>query len=516
LDQPEKPGLSAASKAPVFRSSRARRWRGRSLFSTLLCLFAWQPGGTIGGTITGNPAEILSAASLNVNVTNNKTLKMRYKNSSPGISVYIYYMTGDDTGFSGSKIAVFHPAANSGFTEYTLTMPANFTGALTRLRLDAPGGSGSFSIDYLRIGNQPATSTPTITPTPTRTLTPTVTPTGPTPTATARPAFTTNVSAAFVYDGDGKMVKSVIDGVTTIFVSAAYQVKNPTGDTIVTKYYEGGAFRVGGTLYYLLSDHLGSSSITVSDNGTKLAEMRYTAWGEVRYQSGSLPTDRTYTGQRSYMSDFGLMYYNARWYDTSLAHFAQADTMIPGGVQGYDRYAYVNNNPVIHTDPTGHLTDCSVLPDGAKASCEAANKQEQQNNTPPNNSSTPPNTTSDPSELVKHNTSHNAGPNQDQPHWCRGEDEWIDCTLSGVGFVATALDSIFLEVPVVSVPAFVVDVVVTIGSFVRTEGAHNAGKISDTREWLLNGTSILGLIPAWPGIGASLINTLMTVTDIPN
>ncbi len=39
------------------------------------------------------------------------------------------------------------------------------------------------------------------------------------------------------------------------------------------------------------------------------------------------------------------------------------DTIVPGGVQGYDRYAYVNNSPVNFTDPSGHRecepgTDC--------------------------------------------------------------------------------------------------------------------------------------------------------------
>ncbi len=48
------------------------------------------------------------------------------------------------------------------------------------------------------------------------------------------------------------------------------------------------------------------------------------------------------------------MYYNARWYDPSLGRFAQADTIVPGGAQGYDRYAYVNNDPVRYTDPSGH------------------------------------------------------------------------------------------------------------------------------------------------------------------
>jgi len=32
----------------------------------------------------------------------------------------------------------------------------------------------------------------------------------------------------------------------------------------------------------------------------------------------------------------------------------QAETIVPGGVQGLDRYAYVNNNPVKYTDPSGH------------------------------------------------------------------------------------------------------------------------------------------------------------------
>lgn len=32
----------------------------------------------------------------------------------------------------------------------------------------------------------------------------------------------------------------------------------------------------------------------------------------------------------------------------------QADTLVPTGVQGYDRFAYANNNPLVYSDPTGH------------------------------------------------------------------------------------------------------------------------------------------------------------------
>ncbi|MBL8099473.1 MAG: RHS repeat-associated core domain-containing protein [Anaerolineales bacterium] len=77
--------------------------------------------------------------------------------------------------------------------------------------------------------------------------------------------------------------------------------------------------------------------------------------GETRYSSGTEQTKYTYTGQYSYTSDFGLHFYNARWYDSSLGRFAQADTIVPSGSQGLDRYAYVNNSPMNYIDPSGHM-----------------------------------------------------------------------------------------------------------------------------------------------------------------
>ena len=67
---------------------------------------------------------------------------------------------------------------------------------------------------------------------------------------------------------------------------------------------------------------------------------------------------------------FGLMFYNARWYDPAIGRFAQADTMIPGGVQGLDRYAYTNNNPIKYVDPTGHT---ATQGDGGESPAEHCN-----------------------------------------------------------------------------------------------------------------------------------------------
>ena len=109
-------------------------------------------------------------------------------------------------------------------------------------------------------------------------------------------------------------------------------------------YYLAGASRIAMRKYaipasisveYMLSDHLGSTSLTTDSAGNVISELRYTAWGEVRYQAGTTSTSYTYTGQYSNTADFGLMFYNAGWYDSQLGRFAQADSIVPGGVQGY-------------------------------------------------------------------------------------------------------------------------------------------------------------------------------------
>ncbi|MBI5840803.1 MAG: RHS repeat-associated core domain-containing protein [Chloroflexi bacterium] len=163
--------------------------------------------------------------------------------------------------------------------------------------------------------------------------------------------------ASFLYDGDGRRVAQTLNGVTTYFVGNYYEV---TGG-VVTKYYYAGAQRIAmrrdGTLYYLLSDHLGSTSLTTDAGGNIISELRYTAWGEVRYNSGVTPTEYTFTGQRSYTESFGLMYYGARWYDPYITQFSQPDSIIPDlyNPQAWDRYAYTLNNPVRYTDPSGHM-----------------------------------------------------------------------------------------------------------------------------------------------------------------
>jgi RHS repeat-associated protein len=109
----------------------------------------------------------------------------------------------------------------------------------------------------------------------------------------------------------------------------------------------------------LLGDHLGSSSVTTDANGAKTASALYKAFGETRYTLGNLGTDYKFTGQREEAS-LGIYFFNARWMDPSLGRFTSPDTIVPTGTQGtqaWDRYAFVNNNPVRYNDPTGHQID---------------------------------------------------------------------------------------------------------------------------------------------------------------
>ncbi len=88
-----------------------------------------------------------------------------------------------------------------------------------------------------------------------------------------------------------------------------------------------------------------------------MARQLYDAWGNVRYVTGTLPTDVTFTGQRSNLDQIGLYYFKARFYASSLGRFVSADTIVPqpGNPQALNRYAYELNNPVKYQDPSGHM-----------------------------------------------------------------------------------------------------------------------------------------------------------------
>ena len=136
------------------------------------------------------------------------------------------------------------------------------------------------------------------------------------------------------------------------------------------------------TRFVVHSDHLGSVSAATDANGVSQGTQEYDPWGAPRTTNTTISTHTAlnYTGQRK--DGTGLLYYHARYYDPTLGRFLSADTIVPnaGGLttwpsdatarpffllggatpgpfnpQQLNRYSYVNNNPIRHTDPTGHL-----------------------------------------------------------------------------------------------------------------------------------------------------------------
>ena len=121
--------------------------------------------------------------------------------------------------------------------------------------------------------------------------------------------------------------------------------------------------RTGGQTYYLFPDHLGSTHITTSGtNGVELGRLLYRPWGETRVNTGTTLTTWRFTGQRE-DATIGLYYYGARYYDSVLGRFAQADTIVPdpGDPQALNRYSYALNNPLRYSDPTGMFSEDEIM-----------------------------------------------------------------------------------------------------------------------------------------------------------
>ena len=110
-----------------------------------------------------------------------------------------------------------------------------------------------------------------------------------------------------------------------------YEKKVVGSTTTHTKYYyfngERVAVRVAGVLYWLLRDHLGSTNVTLAENGERATELRYYPYGAVRHNAGDQVTDRRFTGQWREPAS-GLYFYGARWYDSGIGRFIQADTIV--------------------------------------------------------------------------------------------------------------------------------------------------------------------------------------------
>jgi RHS repeat-associated protein len=162
----------------------------------------------------------------------------------------------------------------------------------------------------------------------------------------------------YKYDGDGKRVKKVVGTgqATTIFVYdvmgqmvAEYATTTPSGN--------------GGTSY-LTADSLGTPRVITDASGNVKARHDYLPFGEeVSAGVGGRTTGQGYVvdnvaqkfGGKIQDSETGLDYFGVRYYGSTLGRFISVDPgpFVPADPQSWNRYGYVQNNPLKFIDPDG-------------------------------------------------------------------------------------------------------------------------------------------------------------------
>ena len=178
-------------------------------------------------------------------------------------------------------------------------------------------------------------------------------------------------STAFTYDANHRRIVKQTLTATTIYLGKLYE-KVIQGTFIEHKHnlYAGSSLigvytsrntGVNDTRYFHTC-HLDSVETITDEAGHLVEKLSFDPHGKRRNPNGTdatgpitSSTTKGFT-RHEHDDEVGLINMNARLYDPTLGRFISPDTIIqaPDSTQGYNRYTYVNNNPLSLTDPSGH------------------------------------------------------------------------------------------------------------------------------------------------------------------
>jgi RHS repeat-associated protein len=102
------------------------------------------------------------------------------------------------------------------------------------------------------------------------------------------------------------------------------------------------------TLEFFITDHLGSVTAILNEDGSLKEKINYDTWGN------SDSPNAMFCGKEKDAS--GLIYMNARYYDPVVGRFLTEDP----AQQHTSWYSYCGNNPLNHTDPDGRRESAEI------------------------------------------------------------------------------------------------------------------------------------------------------------
>jgi RHS repeat-associated protein len=160
-----------------------------------------------------------------------------------------------------------------------------------------------------------------------------------------------SLTASFTYDAFDRRTSKTVNGQTKTYHYDGADLISETG----AEYTFGPGIdeplkRKSGQNEYYLSDALGSVIGLADGNGVIKTSYNYSPFGKKQTTGASSDNPFTFTGRED--DGTGLYYYRARYYSHDQKRFISADPLGFGGGDS-NFYAYVGNNPINFTDPSG-------------------------------------------------------------------------------------------------------------------------------------------------------------------
>jgi RHS repeat-associated protein len=167
----------------------------------------------------------------------------------------------------------------------------------------------------------------------------------------------------------GESLWKKVQGTSTTYYLPSLRVENGAH----RKFYGGFAERdisdttgcttnsIFGCLKFYHGDHLGSSTLATNAAGSVVHRESYKPYGESLLSTppGPFTPENQFAFKEREKDGSGLYDFGARMYNPATARFLSADS---DDADGLNRYAYVKNNPLAYTDPTGHQSAPAMDP----------------------------------------------------------------------------------------------------------------------------------------------------------